>query len=147
MDDPMVGLRVDFSLPPATVRGAVSKVATSSGLPAVQPPSSNSQPTTMTKREFVKSMAELVRLKRTTEFTKPELRAWYAALRCFPWTVVNRAVIETSLSETKFPDLGDLVRACDKQLPKGYCAMGGDGPWKPSSSLVQSIAKDLGLDV
>lgn len=145
MDDPVAGLRVHFSLPPAATKGAVARATSSELREHCQPPPSS---LLMTKEQFVESMVNLTLMKRTTEFSKPELSAWYAVLSGFPWKVLNRAVIEAALSAEKFPDLGDLVRACERHMPqKPYSPNGGDEKWRPAKSLVESIGRNMGLDV
>lgn len=79
-----------------------------------------------------------------------QILAWYAALADFPINVVNRAIIELSLTETRFPELSDLYRLCRAAIPKPY--FGGTPPkdgseGRPTSEEITAIAKRLGLEV
>lgn len=144
-DGDVDNLRVDFSLPTATVRAAMEVATNSGSLARSSPPPSFVR---MTKTQFAQSMVTLTLLKRTSEFTKPELAAWYAVLGSYPWKVLNRAVVQAALAADKFPDVGDLCRECDRLMPaKPYSAYGGDEKWRPSKSLIESVAKEMGLDV
>lgn len=93
-------------------------------------------------------MVALVALKRTVDLTETQLKAWYAVLGGFPVEVLNAAVIEMCLTETRFPEVGDLYAICRKSLPTKY-ATHGDG--KESERLskreIAEAAERLGLRV
>jgi hypothetical protein len=90
----------------------------------------------------------LTALKRTNDMTRPQVEAWFAVLGIFPVEVVNAAVIEICLTETRFPEVGDLYQICRRSIPVPYCPMGEqrtDG--RPTKAEVSEVAKRLGLKV
>lgn len=99
-----------------------------------------------TREDFAKTLACLVALKRTADLSRPQIEAWYAVLGCFPIQLINRAVLEVCLNETRFPELGDLYQICRRQTPKPYVAYGdGEDSSRPTKSEINSIAQRLGL--
>lgn len=125
---------------------AVVPPRTSGELREPSTPSPTSLP--MTKQQFAESMLALVALKRTMEFSKIQLWAWFAVLNKYPWPVLNRAVLETALSNEAFPDIKDVVEACDRHYRvKQYCPSGVETEWKPPKSMVEDVARELGLEV
>ena len=98
--------------------------------------------------DFGRALAYLTALKRTVELTEPQIAAWHAVLGGFPAAVVNAAVIELSLTENRFPEVGDLYQICRRKIPKPY-APNGDGAdmKRPAMSEVRAIAERLGLPV
>lgn len=142
-DDSPGRLRPELDLP-KVVRSADSSLVSSSEKPLTTTPSLVFCSVT----EFGEAIRVLSRLKRTANFTEEELLAWYAVLRRFPARVVNLAVVELATSETRFPEVADLFRKCQSKMPRGYCPNRGDDDLgKPTPSVVESIARDLGLDV
>lgn len=137
-------LRVTFSLPPATSSVADSQLTSTTAKPLTTQPSQLS----CSKKEFFRAMLALTTLKRTSNFTPQQLKAWYCVLKRFPARVVNLSVVELATSETRFPEAADLFRKCQSKMPRGYCPNRGDDDMgKPTPSVVESIARDLGLDV
>jgi len=109
----------------------------------------------LTLTEFSQSIKRLAVLKRTTAFSDDEsglaqALAWYAALADFPLRVVNRAIVELSLTESRFPELSDLYRICRKAVPKTYSASSpperGD-EFRPTDDEITTIGQRLGLEV
>jgi hypothetical protein len=88
-----------------------------------------------------------VALKRTAELTAPQVRAWHAVLSVFPVEVINAAVLEMVMTETRFPEVGDLYQICRRTLPKAYSPMEGGDPKRPSKAEIKSVADRLGLKV
>lgn len=100
------------------------------------------------REDFAKTLACLVALKRTADLSRPQIEAWYAVLGPFPIQMINRAVLEVCLNETRFPELGDLYQICRRQMPKPYVAYGDGGDSsRPAKSEIDAIAKRLGLSV
>jgi hypothetical protein len=93
-------------------------------------------------------MVALTTLKRTSNFTKQQLSAWFCVLRRFPAKVVNLSVVELATSETRFPEVADLFRLCQRKMPRAYVPMAGDDDMgKPGKDVVRQIAQDMGLTV
>lgn len=137
-------LKARFDLPAATVRAVDSQLVSSSAKPLTTTPS---QPS-CTKPEFAKAMLALTTLKRTSDFTKQQLNAWFCVLKRFPAKTINLAVVELATSETRFPEVADLFRLCHRKTPRPYSPMAGDDDLgKPGPKVVEQIARDLGLDV
>lgn len=99
-------------------------------------------------------MATLAVLKRTTEFTEPEVKGWYAVLSGFPAVLINSAVIEVAISGTRFPEVGDVYLLCrreairrgDMTLP--YSPHGSDSDTsRPTRDEIRYIAERIGLRV
>ena len=90
-------------------------------------------------------------LKRTSDFTDAQVEGWYAVLGCFPNWMLNRAVIEMSASESRFPEVGDLYRLCRKEAIKRgiiklpYSANAGSGDVSITSAEIRDIGAALGL--
>lgn len=93
------------------------------------------------------SMAALVALKRSAEMTRPQVKAWHAVLGRFPIEVINAAVLEMALTETRFPEVGDLYQICRRRLPKQYSPMGETDSKRPSRDEIRDVAGRLGLRV
>jgi hypothetical protein len=89
-------------------------------------------------------------MKRTAEFSKIEMQAWYAVLAGFPIEVINAAIIEVSLKEMRFPEVGDIYQICRRSLPKLYAPLGGSTK-KEEERLgkqeIRDVASRLGLKV
>lgn len=99
-------------------------------------------------------MATLSVLKRTTEFTEPEVKGWYAVLAGFPAEFINAAVIEVSLTATRFPELGDLYQLCRREaircgdLKIPYSPHGtGVSESRPTKEEIREVATRIGLPV
>jgi hypothetical protein len=137
--------RLVFSLPPVTASAADSQLVSSSAKPLT----TTQLPSSCGKVEFAKAMLALTTLKRTSDFTKQQLQAWHCVLRRFPARVINLSVVELATSETRFPELADLFRLCQRKMPpREYCPMRGDDDLgKPGKDAVAEIARELGLDV
>lgn len=101
--------------------------------------------------EFGKAMAALTALKRTSDMTEPQIRAWYATLGLFPAKTINAAILELCLTETRFPELGDVYQICRRKLPPelqaDYVPNGSADPNRPSGKEIAAIAQRLGLEV
>jgi hypothetical protein len=100
---------------------------------------------------FATTMAHLTALKRTSDLTIEQAREWYSVLGQFPNWMLNRAVIEMAVSETRFPEVGDLYRLCRKQAIKSgviklpYSANAGNGDAAVTSDEIKAIGAALGL--
>lgn len=137
-------LKPRYDLPAVTVRSVDTQLVSSSEKTLTTPPL---QPS-CSKREFFRAMVALTTLKRTSEFTKQQLNAWFCVLRRFPAATINLAVVELATSQTRFPEVSDLFRLCQAKMPRGYVPMSGDDDLgKPPPSVVRQIAQDLGLSV
>ncbi len=99
-------------------------------------------------------MARLCAMKRTADLTENQLDAWHGALGGFGIEIVNAAVIELALTETRFPELGDLFQICrrlaikrgDIKLP--YSPHGEVGKIdRPTEAEIRVVAAQLGMDV
>jgi hypothetical protein len=136
--------RLVFSLPPVTASVADSQLTNTTARPLTTQPS----PTGLSKKEFFRAMVALTTLKRTSNFTKQQLSAWFCVLRRFPAKVVNLSVVELATSETRFPEVADLFRLCQRKMPRAYVPMAGDDDMgKPGKDVVRQIAQDMGLTV
>lgn len=109
------------------------------------------QPSTVccSLQDFVAAMKVLTILKRTTAFTTEQAAGWYAALAHFRHTTINRAVLQLSASQDRFPELSDLFQLCRKiEPPTVPYAPNGDGCLKPIySAEIEAIAARLRLEV
>lgn len=99
-------------------------------------------------------MATLAVLKRTADFTEPEVKGWYAVLSGFPAVLINSAVIEVAITATRFPEVGDVYQLCrreairrgDLKLP--YSPHGTDSDTsRPTRGEICDIAERIGLRV
>lgn len=107
----------------------------------------------MTKAEFGIAIANLCALKRTADFTKPQVAAWFAVLGQFPAWCVNRAVVELATSQERFPEVGDLYKIARREainhglITEPYSPHGtGDGR-HVGTKEVETIAAALNLAV
>ena len=140
----MEQLKARFDLPPVTAKPVDPSLVNTNGKPPTKPPSSSS----CSPKEFAKAIWALTSLKRTSDFTGDQTKAWYCVLKRFPAQVINLSVVELATSETRFPELADLFRKCHAKMPKDYCPMGDStDAGRPSPQLVKQIAADMGLDV
>lgn len=136
--------RLQFTLPPATASVADSQLTNTTARTLTTQPSQLS----CSKKEFFRAMLALTTLKRTSNFTPQQLKAWYCVLKRFPARTINLSVVELATSETRFPELADLFRLCQQKMPRAYCPLAGnDDTGKPPPSMVRQIAVDLGLEV
>jgi hypothetical protein len=131
-----------------------AEVATKNSSTAVSKPALTSLKTADDRESrvaFATTMAHLAAMKRTAPLSKIQLRAWYAILGGFPNWLVNRAVIEMSASETRFPEVGDLYRICRREaINKGiltlpYSPHGGTNEDKLTAKEIDEIGASLGL--
>lgn len=104
--------------------------------------------------DFAKAIAHLCAMKRTANLTKIEADAWHAVLGGFSPRVLNRAVLDLALSESQFPDLGDLYQACRRvairlgEIKEPYSPHAGTVENRgPTSDELARIATALGLQV
>jgi hypothetical protein len=97
-------------------------------------------------------MAYLTATKRTASLTGLQLDAWFATLGVFPAEVVNTAVLEMALTDTRFPELGDLYQICRTKaikaglLPDPYIPT-GDGKPKLTLAEIRTIGERFQLRV
>lgn len=98
---------------------------------------------------FAKAMLALTALKRTADFTEPQLTAWHAVLSGFKPTTINRAVLMICASEQRFPELADVLQWCRKFEPRDVpYSPNGDGNVKPLyEPELKAIAARIGLEV
>lgn len=95
-------------------------------------------------------MAYLTATKRTAALTDLQLDAWYATLASFPAEILNAAVLEMALTESKFPELGDLYQICRARAIKAgvmddpYCPT---GVTKLTNAEIRAIAQRFQLKV
>lgn len=97
-------------------------------------------------------MAHLCALKRTVEVSEVEVIAWHRVLCGYPIEIINRAMLELCLSETRFPEIGDLYQLCHrlwlKKNPAPYAPHGtGHDQSKPTLQAVKDIAARFDLQV
>lgn len=99
-------------------------------------------------------MARLCAMKRTADMTGNQLDAWHGALSGFGIEIINAAVIELALTETRFPELGDLYQICRRiaikrgliRLP--YSPHGEVGKAdRPTEAEIAVVARQLGMEV
>ena len=106
------------------------------------------------REEFAEAMLTLCALKLSAQLTAIQMKAWYSVLCGFQAHVISTAVVEISLTETRFPEVGDLYQICRKTLPASkreatYCP-NGTGPKVErgvTTKEVREIAQRLGLPV
>jgi len=136
--------RLVFSLPPVSAPvGELQTVSKPARPPTFQPSQAFCSPL-----EFARAMVALTTLKRTSDFTEKQLQAWHCVLRRFPAATINLSVVELATSETRFPELADLFRLCQRKMPRAYVPMAGDDDMgKPGKDVVRQIAQDMGLTV
>ena len=133
-----------FSLPPVSGPSAELLVTNKPDRTLTATPSQAS----CSDEDFGKAMWVLTNLKRTSAFTEEQVDAWHCALKRFPAKVLNLSVVELAVSETRFPELADLFRLCQRKMPRAYAPMAGDDDMgKPGKDVVKQIAADMGLDV
>ncbi len=143
-DDLATPTKLAYSLPPATSRSAELLVTSRPDRTLTEMPSQDS----CSDEDFAKAMWALTSLKRTAALTDEQVDAWHCVLKRFPAKVLNLAVVELAVSDTRFPELADLFSLCQRKMPRAYCPnRGNDDLGKPTPSVVESIARDLGLDV
>lgn len=106
-------------------------------------------PVSCDEPSFAKAMLALTAMKRTADFTEPQLTAWHAVLSGFKPTTINRAVLMICASEQRFPELADLLQWCRKIEPREIpYAPHGDGNPKPLyEPEIKAIAARIGLEV
>lgn len=138
-------LKPQFELPPVVRQQAPpADLVSSSEKTLTTQPSRDS----CSDVDFARAMLVLTTLKRTAAFTAQELEGWHCVLKRFPAPILNEAVVELATSETRFPEVADLFRLCQRKMPRPYCPNRGDDDLgKPTASVVREIARDLGLDV
>lgn len=104
--------------------------------------------------DFAKAMAHLAAMKRTAQLTTVQLETWHGVLGGFRAEILNAAVLELVLTETRFPELGDLYQVCrrraiecgDSRLPYSPHGDAKDSG-VPSRAELEAIAERLGLNV
>lgn len=143
-DDLATPTKLAWSLPPATSQSAELLVTSK---PDRTLTTTQSQ-VSCSDEDFVKAMLVLTTLKRTAAFTAEQVDGWHCALKRFPAKVLNLSVVELAVSETRFPELADLFRLCQRKMPRAYVPMAGDDDMgKPGKDVVRQIAQDMGLTV
>ena len=106
--------------------------------------------------EFAKAMAHLVSLKRTAALTDLQMTAWHNVLGVFDTDIVNAAVLQIAVTDSRWPEVGDLYQLCRKlaikqgRLKPAYVS-GGTGSDKeagiPTMIEIREIAARFGLRV
>jgi hypothetical protein len=98
---------------------------------------------------FAKAMLALTALKRTADFTEPQLTAWHAVLSGYKPTTINRAVLMICASEQRFPELADVLQWCRKIEPREipYSPNGTGEPKPLYEQELKAIAARIGLEV
>jgi hypothetical protein len=100
------------------------------------------------RAEFARAMATLTALKRTASLDDIQIQAWYAVLGGFPATIINAAVLEISLTDNRFPEVGDLYQICRRCLPRPYAPFASDtDATRPTKSEIAAIAERIGLPI
>lgn len=99
-------------------------------------------------------MAHLCALKRTADLTGLQLTTWKGVLGRFRAEVINAAVVEMVLTETRFPEVGDLYQICRRiaikngDMVEPYSSHGtGESTGRPTTEEIKEVAKRLGLEV
>ena len=93
-------------------------------------------------------------MKRTVNLTSIELTAWHSVLGIFDADIVNAAVLEMALTETRFPEVGDLYQICRR---KSYQTDRWKEPYqrgasdkddhRPTMAEIRAVAERFGLKV
>ena len=119
--------------------------------------SSPNGPAAMTpcnRKEFAVALAHLTAMKRTAELSKIQTEAWHRALGVFDAETINAAILEMALTETRFPEVGDLYQICRRRaiqsgkLKVPYSAHGGQSDSKvPTQAELKEVAARFGLRV
>lgn len=92
-------------------------------------------------------------MKRTADLTDLQMTTWYGVLSGFSTRTLNRAMLELVLSESRFPELGDLYQTCRRvahetgELQRTYSPHAETDSKRPTKAEIQAIAERLGLDV
>lgn len=91
----------------------------------------------------------LTTAKRTAEFTAQQVQVWYQFLAGFRAQTIHRAVLTLCATETRFPEVADLVQLCRRieppEIPYGPAGTGELRPlYEPE---LQAIAGRFGLDI
>lgn len=93
-------------------------------------------------------MLYLTAMKRTVDLTNNQIAAWYGVLRVFPIWVLNKAILVVCLSDTRFPDIGDVYQQCRSIAKKaGLCKEDYSNTKGWSNSELETIASSIGLKV
>lgn len=86
--------------------------------------------------------------------TDLQLVAWHAAIGTFDVETINAAVLEIALTETRFPEVGDLYQICRRRAVKSgkltlpYKPNGGNSDDKiPTQAEIREIAARFDLKV
>lgn len=105
------------------------------------------------RQEFAGLMMLLTGLKRTAQMDKHQLRAHYKILGIFSMPVINRAVLELTLSDSRFPDIGDLYQCCRRhaikadEMKEPYCPNGDPKKDRQiTNDEIHTIGSALGLE-
>ena len=94
-----------------------------------------------TARQVGQALRLLCNAKRI-EFTAEQLLTWVTVLSCFPPTDVATAATRLALGSEPFPQLGDLVRAVQREQVKRAAVPNCD-PEKIGSGLVMQVMKAM----
>jgi len=94
-------------------------------------------------------------MKRTVQLTRTQLTAWHSVLGVFDTDIVNAAMLELALTDSRFPELGDLYQLCReksfkcgrRERPYSPHGQGEKDASKPTTSEIREIAARFGLKV
>lgn len=104
--------------------------------------------------DFARAMAHLVALKRTAALTDLQMTAWHNVLGVFDTDIVNAAVLQIALTDSKWPEVGDLFQLCRRlsfktgRVRRVYVPNGSEkDDGIPSIAEIREIANRFGLAV
>jgi hypothetical protein len=100
-------------------------------------------------------MAHLSAMKRTASLTDVQLTAWHNTLGIFDTDILNAAVLELALTETRFPEVGDLYQLCREKAfkhrrwerPYSSHGQGEKDAARPGAAEIRAVAARFGLEV
>lgn len=123
-------------------------------VPAKTPPrdvsKTSSKQSATGRQEFARAMATLCALKRTAELSTTTLTAWHAVLQRFRPTTLNWAVLQLAASQTRFPELSDVLQECRRiEPPQRPYNPHGEAPKSErlTDAELREIAGRIGLEV
>ena len=103
-----------------------------------------SRPSSERLRPIGRALGLLCDAKRI-DFTPRQLSTWVQVLSCFSSEAVVMATTAAALSSDPFPQLGDLIKAIQREQSKGATTPTQGDPDRVSIGTVKAVAKALGL--
>lgn len=119
-----------------------------SGLPRISSENAITQepsrPSSEKLRPIGRALGLLCDAKRI-DFTPRQLSTWVQVLSCFSSEAVVMATTAAALSSDPFPQLGDLIKAIQREQNKTATTPTQGDPDRVSIGTVKAVAKALGL--